>query len=453
MKSPLSAKPLFLLALLTLPLAYLAPQAAGRVDGNGNTLYYATLREAFEAAVGTSIDEPDEITLLTDITLAETILVDEPKHIRLISGGGNHTIMRDSAYISGPLLRVTGEAASLSLGKPGMEGELFIDGGYRSTPPIQAEAPLVVINGPDAKLIMYDKVTIQNNYNGGGDAGTNEYRNGAGVFIRTTGNNAEHQTEFIMKGGTIRGNINHTQNLLACGGGVYIAGFGIFTMEGGTIAGNTAYMSGGGFHTGSRGSFYKTGGIIYGKDAAAPKDSEAPGDRNSVIDGFGSPKYYGHALAVAQLNGDTRFRDDTVTENSRLSYTGHATANGVFGEGEKWSTPGNPFRDYIPLLILVSIVFLLFTALILILKKRPSKLIHKMSAEQIAALESLSPREREVFELLLKNYTLRQSGLELHISYNTVNFHYNNIYRKLGVSSRGELLLKYTTRISGHKNP
>jgi DNA-binding CsgD family transcriptional regulator len=65
--------------------------------------------------------------------------------------------------------------------------------------------------------------------------------------------------------------------------------------------------------------------------------------------------------------------------------------------------------------------------------------------EQIDAGESLglSPREKEIFALLLKNLTLRQIGLEIHISYHTVVSHYRNIYRKLSVTNRGELLLKF----------
>jgi DNA-binding CsgD family transcriptional regulator len=58
-------------------------------------------------------------------------------------------------------------------------------------------------------------------------------------------------------------------------------------------------------------------------------------------------------------------------------------------------------------------------------------------------LQILSPREREIFALLLKNCTLRQISSDLNISYNTVNTHNKNIYRKLGITSRGELLLKY----------
>jgi DNA-binding CsgD family transcriptional regulator len=67
------------------------------------------------------------------------------------------------------------------------------------------------------------------------------------------------------------------------------------------------------------------------------------------------------------------------------------------------------------------------------------------AVEQIDAEEDLglSPREKEIFALLLRNLTLRQIGLELHISYHTVVSHYRNIYEKLGITNKGDLLIKY----------
>ncbi|GHV84574.1 hypothetical protein AGMMS50230_01820 [Spirochaetia bacterium] len=438
-----SLKFLLLLTLLTLSLTPLASQTASRIDGGGTILYYATLAEAFAAAEGLSLDYPDEITLLADIILAESILVDTTRHIRLVPGGGSRHIMRDSQNISNPLLRVTGEGASLSLGKPGMEYELFIDGGYLLTPPIQAEAPLVVINGPDAKLFMYDKVTLQNNYNGGKAKETDEYQNGAGVFIRTTGNDKDRQTEFIMKGGTIRGNISNARNILRCGGGVLIAGFGIFTMEGGTIAGNTARLVGGGFHTGSRGSFKKTGGIIYGSDAA---DELA----NLALEGFFEPKIYGNAVSVSQLGGIGYYRDDTVTEDSVLSYTGHDATNGVFGAGEKWSTSLPPSKSSRIFIIPIAAILAAF-ALFIVFKKRSAKVLRapaeaadqRAQIEQIAIEMKLSTRETEVFTLLLTEAPVKQIAHTLKISYSGVNFHTKNLYRKLGIQSRTELFAKF----------
>jgi DNA-binding CsgD family transcriptional regulator len=55
----------------------------------------------------------------------------------------------------------------------------------------------------------------------------------------------------------------------------------------------------------------------------------------------------------------------------------------------------------------------------------------------------LTPRERQVFTLLLSGRLLKQIARELSVSYSTVNFHTNNLYRKLGVSGRAELAAKY----------
>jgi hypothetical protein len=121
-----------------------------------------------------------------------------------------------------------------------MENELIIDGGYLNTPPIQAHAPLISLNGQGAKLVMHDKVFLQNNYNCGTGVGTSINKGGAGVAIRTVYSDTEDQAEFIMKGGTIRGNKNNVQSVYPCGGGVFIYYAGIFTMEGGVTMNNTA---------------------------------------------------------------------------------------------------------------------------------------------------------------------------------------------------------------------
>ncbi len=58
-------------------------------------------------------------------------------------------------------------------------------------------------------------------------------------------------------------------------------------------------------------------------------------------------------------------------------------------------------------------------------------------------LSNLSPRENEVFAQLLTDKTLSLIAEELFITYSSVHFHCKNIYRKLEVSSRKELLIKY----------
>lgn len=55
----------------------------------------------------------------------------------------------------------------------------------------------------------------------------------------------------------------------------------------------------------------------------------------------------------------------------------------------------------------------------------------------------LTLKEKSVFELLLEGLTLRQIAGELGVKYDSINFHYKNIYRKLEVNSKVELLLRY----------
>lgn len=60
----------------------------------------------------------------------------------------------------------------------------------------------------------------------------------------------------------------------------------------------------------------------------------------------------------------------------------------------------------------------------------------------MAQLETLSGREREVVEQLLEGKSNKQIAAALHITVRTVEFHLKNIYDKLQVSSRTELILK-----------
>ncbi|MCL2092716.1 MAG: helix-turn-helix transcriptional regulator [Treponema sp.] len=56
---------------------------------------------------------------------------------------------------------------------------------------------------------------------------------------------------------------------------------------------------------------------------------------------------------------------------------------------------------------------------------------------------NLTPREEEVFTLLLRGIAPKEIAYTLKISYDTVNFHQKNLYRKLGIQSRAELFARY----------
>lgn len=418
-------------------------QTTSRTDGV-NVFYYDSIHEAVTAAGETSLEQPDEITLLADFVLDEPLIVDDGVHIRLLPDG-LRTIYRSSDNIDNPVIWVRGENASLSLGRQDMEYELIIDGGCLNSPPIEAHAPLIALSGPDSKLIMYDNVTLQNNKNIGYAMTTNYYQNGAGVYVFTQGDIIDRQAEFIMKGGTIRGNINDTHNPYPCGGGVMLRHFGVFTMEGGVIMNNTSVQSGGGFYTDGMGSFKKTGGIIYGSNAPAAY-------RNTARNGTGILKGYGHSVAISPvaelLSG---YRNDTVGEGDNLSYAGNANGNGYFGKGEKWDTHDKALLRLLFGIILP--VLALAVCVILILRKRYIKRLMKIVEETADTtvktdmkidLENmdLSGREKDICELLLTDRSMKEIAAVLGLTYSGANFHAQKLYAKLGIENRTELFVR-----------
>ena len=72
-------------------------------------------------------------------------------------------------------------------------------------------------------------------------------------------------------------------------------------------------------------------------------------------------------------------------------------------------------------------------------------------------VEQLTPRERDLFLLLLEGFTLKESAKQLLIKYSTANTHMTSIYKKLGVKSRAELIINYreilNKTVSGIYNP
>lgn len=62
------------------------------------------------------------------------------------------------------------------------------------------------------------------------------------------------------------------------------------------------------------------------------------------------------------------------------------------------------------------------------------------SAKSETIEEPLTPREVDVLKLIVDGYTNRQIGVELNISVRTVEGHRSNVYEKLGLHSRVELV-------------
>ena len=51
-------------------------------------------------------------------------------------------------------------------------------------------------------------------------------------------------------------------------------------------------------------------------------------------------------------------------------------------------------------------------------------------------LPNLTPREMEILQLILAGYTNKAIAAEIFISEKTVEFHLDNLYRKIGVRTR-----------------
>ena len=56
---------------------------------------------------------------------------------------------------------------------------------------------------------------------------------------------------------------------------------------------------------------------------------------------------------------------------------------------------------------------------------------------------NLTHREAEILKYLLEGTAPKEIAYNLHISYPTVNFHINNLYRKMGIQSRAELFAMF----------
>ena len=62
-------------------------------------------------------------------------------------------------------------------------------------------------------------------------------------------------------------------------------------------------------------------------------------------------------------------------------------------------------------------------------------------------IAQLTPRERDLFLLLLEGYTLKESARQMSVKYSTANTHMTAIYKKLNVNSRAELIIRYRAAV------
>ncbi len=54
----------------------------------------------------------------------------------------------------------------------------------------------------------------------------------------------------------------------------------------------------------------------------------------------------------------------------------------------------------------------------------------------------LTPREKEIFSLLIENYTTKEIATKLKISEKTVRNHISNVMQKLGVNGRASAVVE-----------
>ncbi|MBA2529554.1 MAG: helix-turn-helix transcriptional regulator, partial [Euzebyales bacterium] len=64
------------------------------------------------------------------------------------------------------------------------------------------------------------------------------------------------------------------------------------------------------------------------------------------------------------------------------------------------------------------------------------------AARAVSALDDLTRQERAVARLVGAGLSNRDVAAELVVSVKTVEFHLSNVYAKLGLSSRGQLILR-----------
>ncbi len=74
---------------------------------------------------------------------------------------------------------------------------------------------------------------------------------------------------------------------------------------------------------------------------------------------------------------------------------------------------------------------------------RYGKKLNFSPSEKLQLVESLTPREKDTFLILLEGYSLKETAKQLNLGYSTVNTYQTAIYKKLKVNSRAELIINF----------
>jgi DNA-binding CsgD family transcriptional regulator len=77
-------------------------------------------------------------------------------------------------------------------------------------------------------------------------------------------------------------------------------------------------------------------------------------------------------------------------------------------------------------------------------EEHPETLTSEQAETFISGISSLTPTERHIFDLYIEHKTTKEIMEQLNIKENTLKFHNKNIYGKLGVSSRKQLIATYS---------
>jgi DNA-binding NarL/FixJ family response regulator len=77
------------------------------------------------------------------------------------------------------------------------------------------------------------------------------------------------------------------------------------------------------------------------------------------------------------------------------------------------------------------------------LTKLMTMMQHSSGKKFLRTEEDLTPMEQKIIELVKKGLTYKEMAQDLNISFHTVNFHLKNIYYKMDVKSKAELISLY----------
>jgi hypothetical protein len=227
--------------------------------GENETTLAAKLDAALASPSGSyTIVLDDTVTDLTSFT-AKTLNVTGNKNISVTLRGNGHTVQLDG---TGSLLTLEADSgSSLSLALH----DITLKGIGSNT------ASLVRVNNRGTLEMKAGSCITGNtatSYGGGvyvayGGTFTMEGGTVSSNIAYLGGGVSIHDGTFTMEGGAVSGNTAHS------GGGVYVVYGTTFTMEGGAVSGNTGSAGGGGVVSSSGASFIMEGGAVNGNTATS----------------------------------------------------------------------------------------------------------------------------------------------------------------------------------------